>query len=319
MTTSSNHISVSVVMAVYDEIDNVRITIESVFAQQDIELEFLVVSDGASTEVQEYLESIDDSRFKLIYQDHAGLTRALIKACNMAKNPLIARIDAGDIMLEGRLSAQAKMFTKRPSIVLVACWVRVETDEGYYLYTVNDTSEQIDRALRAIDLDDFKTPFHSSTMFRKSAYQQVGGYRWQFYFAQDADLWSRMLQVGDFFMLEKTLTKAIFSVSGISGRYNKQQQALKELVVKANALRHKDQNDDIVLNQAEQYRPDKENESHGAENEFDTVYFLAKVMHDQKSPHAREYWYRALKLNPWSLKVWGFTVLSFFFAAKPSV
>ena len=104
MTTSSNHISVSVVMAVYDEIDNVRITIESVLAQQDIELEFLVVSDGASTEVQEYLESIDDSRFKLIYQDHAGLTRALIKACSMAKNPLIARIDAGDIMLEGRLT-----------------------------------------------------------------------------------------------------------------------------------------------------------------------------------------------------------------------
>ena len=32
-------------------------------------------------------------------------------------------------------------------------------------------------------------------MFRKSVYEQVGGYRPEFYFGQDADLWLRMAEV----------------------------------------------------------------------------------------------------------------------------
>jgi len=302
-------------MSVYDNAKAVRLTIDSVLAQQGVECELLVVSDGAQPDVLAMLENISDDRLKVILQDHLGLTKALIKACDSAIHPLIARIDAGDIMLAGRLSAQAKMLSLDASLGLVASWVRMETEEGYYLYTIDDTSEQINQALRATDIANFKTPFHASTMFRKSIYREVGGYRAEFYFAQDADLWSRMLRHCDFAMLERVLTRAIFSVQGISGRYNKQQSALKKLIVKANVLCVNGDSDQTILEQAKRYRPNhyhrgQADEAISQDQRFDTTYFLAKVLHDQKSAHAKEYWLRTLKLNPLSIKAWGFAILS---------
>ena len=40
-------VDVSVVMSVYDQPEHVRVTVDSVLAQQGIEFEFIIVSDGA--------------------------------------------------------------------------------------------------------------------------------------------------------------------------------------------------------------------------------------------------------------------------------
>jgi len=118
--------------------------------------------------------------------------------------------------------------------------------------------------------------------------------------------------------LEQTLTKAIFSVNGISGRYNIQQQALKKLIVEGNGLRAMDQSDESILELARLHGPMSVDAKLSNVRKYEATYFLAKVLHDRKSHHAHEYWARALKIKPWSLKAWAFVLLSLFARSDPS-
>ena len=98
---------VSVVMSVYNEPEHTRQTIESVLAQKEIDFEFIIVSDGASDAVLKVVDQYEsDARIKLFKQANQGLTRGLIVGCELAKSNYIARIDAGDEMLESRLKKQ---------------------------------------------------------------------------------------------------------------------------------------------------------------------------------------------------------------------
>ena len=295
-----NH-SISVVMSVFDQADQVQLTINSVLAQTEVELEFIIVSDGATQEVLDVLEDISDKRVRFIQQKNAGLTRALINGCSLASHDYIARIDAGDTMLTGRLRLQAQVLSENPRVGMVTCWVKVYTTEGYYLYDVCHSTEQLRKCLAATDEQEFMSPFHASMMFRKSIYQQVGGYRPEFYFTQDCDLWVRMLRCSDIASVDKYLTNAIFSVNGISGKYADFQKELVRLVVKGNSLRKNGLSDQVIFEQANTFRPNGDEAGARKSQHFRALYFIASILSAAKSPHAKEYWKQALGVNPFSL------------------
>ena len=108
---------VSVVMSVYDEPEHVKKTIDSVLKQVGVNFELIIVSDGASNAVVEVVNTyLNDERVRFIKQDNQGLTVALINGCSHAKSAFIARIDAGDIMLESRLEIQYKALVNDENI-----------------------------------------------------------------------------------------------------------------------------------------------------------------------------------------------------------
>jgi len=299
---------VSVVMSVYQQPDQVKQTIASVLAQKGVEFEFVIVDDGADNAVKSEINQYKtDSRFVLIEQENQGLTKALINGCDKASNEFIARIDVGDTMLQGRLAQQAQMLAKDSSIGMVTTWVDILTEEGYELYTIDLSKDDLDKGLRSEQSSGFVSPFHSSMMYRKSLYQQVGAYRQEFYFTQDCDLWARMIERSGIGVIEEVLTNGLFSPRGISGYYQPQQSALRDLVTQAISLRKQGKSDATVLKAAEKIRPNNDIKMN---SEFDTVYFLAKMLSKKRSKHAKEYWQRALKLKPWSLRVWLFGALN---------
>ena len=301
--------SVSVVLAVYQNAVHVRRTIDSVLQQQEREYELIIVSDGAEPSVLKVLKDYEgESRVRCFYQDNQGLTKALIVGCEQANHPYIARIDAGDTMSPLRLALQATCLDQNDQLGVVASWVTVRTDEGHDLYAVSYTDEQLKKGLSATQGDDICTPFHASVMFRKSVYQQVGGYRAAYYFTQDADLWSRMIEISELHVIEKNLTHGIFSPAGISGQYAQTQQRLAALVAQANALRQQGKSDEPVLQLALECRPDQSNLSSARhnKNDFAGLYFIAKVLSNKGSSASLMYWRRALAIRPWSLRCWLF-------------
>jgi len=244
-------------MSVYNEAEQVQTTIQSVLAQQGVDLEFIIVSDGADNDVLEVLNTVrSDPRIIIIEQQNQGLTKALIKGCDRTSNELIARIDAGDTMLAGRLVRQAETLLNN-------------SDVGMVLY------------------------------------QQVGGYRQEFYFTQDCDLWSRMIERSGIRVIDAVLSNAIFSPSGISGHHQAQQTVLVKLVVQGIALRRQGLSDSLILEAAKKIHPAKNIKK---KSEFESIYFIAKVLTDNRSRHAKEYWQRALRLKPWSFKARLFSV-----------
>jgi len=303
-------VDVSVVMSVYDEPEHVQKTIQSVLAQENVDLEFIIVSDGASAPVLSVLDRYrSNARVTVVEQVNQGLTKALISACEIAKGAYIARIDAGDIMADDRLFLQLSAFKGKPELGIVSSNVLIETIEGYPLYKIEHTQAMFNNGLRAQYAEQIISPFHASVMFRKQVYESVGGYRKEFYFTQDVDLWTRMIECSEIEVINKVLTTGIFSASGISGKYRVYQTKLVELIAKANRLRQQGKVEDTILEQAELLRPGG-TDLVQKESKFNSLYFLAKVLSSNKSRHAKEYWWQAILSRPFSIKSWLFYLLS---------
>jgi len=295
---------VSVVMSVYDEPLHVQKTIDSVLAQKGVEFEFIIISDGATDDVVSVVKRYSsDPRIRLIEQENKGLTKALINGCRQTKAPFIARIDAGDEMLPARLLKQRQQLQSNPDLGFVSCWVQLQTEEAYPLYGIELSTEKLTAGLTAQQVDKFCTPFHASVMFRKSVYFEVGEYRAEFYFTQDADLWSRMIEVSRVHVIEEYLTSGIFSENGISGRNAKRQRRIAELIVAAKRLRKAGESEKPILDQVYQIRPGKDL-TVGKQNNFDGLYFIANVLSGNGSEHAGEYWLKAFKAQPLNVKLW---------------
>src|SRR6056297_3621885 len=99
---------VSVVMSVYNNADSLPAALESILSQEGVALEFIVIDDGSTDGSGTILDeaAARDPRLKVIHKQNEGLTKALIEGCAMASAPWIARQDADDLSLPGRLKAQ---------------------------------------------------------------------------------------------------------------------------------------------------------------------------------------------------------------------
>ena len=92
---------VSVVMSVYNGAQSLVRTLDSILAQQAVELELIVIDDGCDDGSGRLLDELAarHPRMRVVHQDNTGLTRALIRGCGMARGAFIARHDAGGDVL----------------------------------------------------------------------------------------------------------------------------------------------------------------------------------------------------------------------------
>lgn len=312
----SKHASVSVVMSAYCDAQGLRSTIKSVFQQLNensntgLQLELILVDDGAEQSVKDAIIELQKQHAEIvaISQENAGLTKALIAACDIAKYEYIARIDVGDRMLTTRLRKQLDYLNADPGVVGVATWANNVTFEGYPLYQVSHTNEQIQTSLQPSQLnpelaEDFTSPPHFTMMFRKSVYQAVEGYRSEFYFAQDFDLWLRMSEHGTIRVIAEALTESMISANSLSGANNPAQKRLSDLAWQSAVLRRQSQSDIEILKKAKLVRP-KPTRVVTPTKQFKSLYFIAKCLIDQRHFGAKQYFWQALKKQPFSMKTW---------------
>ena len=301
---------VSVVMSVFNGVGHVKRTLESILSQQGCAFEFIVVDDGSTDNTGQMLDewAARDSRLRVIHQENMGLTRALIKGCLEAKGEFIARQDAGDISLPGRLKEQASALHDNNRLAFVSCGTRYVGPDGEFLY--QNTGSGLARS--PINIIDVKQKHgvldgpshHGSVMFRRDKYLQAGGYREQFYFGQDWDLWYRLGMTGKFLMLPSTLYEARVGLGDISSSNKQMQEELAELSLQSLKLRVAGKSDDEVLRQASLIRPQGSRRASRGRIARG-AYFLGECLRRNGDiAKARYYFWQTIKDNPMHLKAW---------------
>jgi len=296
---------VSVVMAIYNGAVYLRESIDSILAQEGVDFEFIIVNDGSTDSTGDILAEYvqNDSRIRVINQENAGLTRALIRGCAEARGKYIARQDCGDVSLPGRLDAQLQAFLRVPRASLVSCGVRTVTDEGHLLVENIPSSEGATEGLLATDLVNVRGPaHHGSTMFPRLQYNEVGGYRKEFYFAQDLDLWSRLAEHGRHIIVEGIYYKALFAEHSISSQFRKQQVATANLIFACALARRNNKSEEIFLAQAGLIRPFHKGLIAQRLMHSNACYFLGCCLRNNGNPAAIDYLWKALKFWPLHLK-----------------
>jgi glycosyltransferase involved in cell wall biosynthesis len=303
---------VSVVMSVYNGANSLPRTIESILNQENVDFEFIVVNDGSKDNTGKILDvyAQQDSRMRVIHQENTGLTKALIRGCAEAKGEFIARQDAGDISEPARLYCQSNVLKNNIQIALVSCWTQYMSPCNHILYEVKGSNFAIE-PMKIIDLSqsyliaDGPTS-HGSVMFRRDIYNMVGGYRYEFYFGQDWDLWLRMGNKGLFQTIQKFLYTQVVDVHNISSKYKNSQEKISELSRKSFLCILNGEDDKYYLAQAQEIRPTKKYRFRFFNNLIQTsagFYYIGRCLEERSDLQAFRYYFYALSRNPINPKV----------------
>ncbi len=299
--------SVSVVMAVFNGGGRLRPSVASILGQEGCDLELVVVDDGSTDASGEELDRIasEDSRVVVVHQENRGLTQALRRGCGLAQGRFIARQDCGDISLPGRLRAQVEALEADSRLAFVSCWSEFRGPASEFLSVVRGTG----RAVKACSVLDPADPrgildwpsSHGSVVFGKDAYERAGGYRQEFFYGQDWDLWYRLASVGWFRMIDRPLYVYRVDEAGISAGAVKEQRQLAALSLEAMRRRAAGRPDDQLLSQAARIRPSGDS---GPGNPGAGAYFIGSCLFRNRDRAAVKYLRSAVRAEPRLLKAW---------------
>jgi glycosyltransferase involved in cell wall biosynthesis len=296
-------------MSVYNGAQYLSESVESVLSQKNIDFEFIIVNDGSTDESNRILDEYAriDNRIKLFSQENQGLTKALIRGCSEAKGTYIARHDAGDISLPDRLRLQRDALDTDPQLAFVSCWTEFHGPAGEFLFLSRGTGKAAEPAY-ILSLNEKKGTIdgpshHGSVMFRSDAYREVGGYRKEFYFGQDWDLWYRLAMKGKFQMIPQILYRADVTPASISGIYREAQEKLAFFSYTALLKRIARRNDEDILRKAALIRPvADERTSQKAKAAW--LYFIGECLRRNGDKRSLAYLKKSFRTNPLYARTW---------------
>jgi glycosyltransferase involved in cell wall biosynthesis len=289
-------------MGVYNSARYLHAAIDSVLAQQGIDFEFIIVDDGSTDASSAILAeaSARDYRVRVIRQANAGLTQALIRGCAAARGRYIARQDGDDLSLPDRLRSQASLLDANPSLAFVSCWSEVIGPEDEPLIT----HRRPGMAQAATDLlvdERSGPPGHGSVMFRRDAYERVGGYRALFYYAQDSDLWLRLATVGQLNYVPRVLYRYRISAESMSGQLHTAKLPYARLIEELRAARQRGEDESPILGR---FVPPARQLGEAVSSADATQYFIARCLLNRRDPRARGYLRSCLRNNPLNFRAW---------------
>lgn len=187
-------------MPVWNAAATVGAAIASVRAQTLESWELVVVDDGSTdaTAVEIARAAAGDPRVRLLRRAHKGVVAAANAAAAEARAPLIARLDADDVMMPGRLAAQVALLASRPEIGVASSLVDYGGDRtvtrGYALHVdwINSLLEPDEIARSRFIESPVANP---SVMFRRELIGRHGGCA-DTGEPEDYELWLRWMDAG---------------------------------------------------------------------------------------------------------------------------
>jgi cellulose synthase/poly-beta-1,6-N-acetylglucosamine synthase-like glycosyltransferase len=192
--------AVSVVLPFRDAASTL-VTLDSLRQQTLDNWEALLVDDQSNDAGPEQAAQAQrqDPRFRCLRSaEPGGLVPALNTGLAAVRSPLIARLDADDVMHPDRLRKQVSFLKENPDIGLVGCGVAFGGDpkqqRGYAEHVAWTNSLTTPEAVSRYRFVESPFP-HPSVCFRRELVDTYGGYR-DGPFPEDYELWLRWLNAG---------------------------------------------------------------------------------------------------------------------------
>jgi GT2 family glycosyltransferase len=188
---------VTVLMPVFNREEFVGEAIQSVIDQDLADFEFLIVDDGSTDLTPDLLRAWarKDARIVVITGSrNLGIAEAPNLGLRNARTEYVARFDSDDIIMPGRLAAQAAVLDSHPEVVLVSSFYETMDRDGHYLGTwdVEEPHEVVTWLLHFYNI----VGGGGHVMFRRSQVLALGGYDAAYPSSEDYDLWVRLLRTG---------------------------------------------------------------------------------------------------------------------------
>jgi glycosyltransferase involved in cell wall biosynthesis len=183
---------VSIVLPVYNAAAYVAEAVGSMLAQTFGDFELILVNDGSTDGSRDVLAGFQDDRIRILDQQNQGLVAALNRGIREARGEWIARMDADDVSLPGRLEAQVRHLHRHPELGLLGGFVSTTDEAGRVLGEVVRFSETHEEIWRSIG----RRPWvlcHPTAVFRREWAIEAGLYDPAYRHAEDVEFFARLM------------------------------------------------------------------------------------------------------------------------------
>ncbi|HUG15037.1 MAG TPA: glycosyltransferase [Thermomicrobiales bacterium] len=193
---TGSQVFVSVVITAYNNERFVAKAIESVLAQTHSDFELILVDDGSTDGTLDILRRYEtrDARVRIVSHDNWGMARSANHAIELARSTWIVRMDADDVMMPNRIERQIAYVSDHPGIALASSLVHLIDAKGHVRWTTSSDLIDVDAFQRYRRQGKLMPIFHPAAIVNKAVFQSIGGYRPQFWPADDRDLLIRFAE-----------------------------------------------------------------------------------------------------------------------------
>ena len=194
--------TISVIMSVYNDENNVANAIQSILDQTFDDFEFLIIDDCSTDNTyEEMTKFVNDSRVKLyVNEKNIGLTKSLNKLIEESSGKYIFRQDSDDISFHNRLDEQIKILETKDVKTCTTRAIDINNNK-----IIPGLSSWIPKKITM----KFKNPYiHGTLAIEKLLLNSIGNYSEDFYYSQDFRLYLDLLQKNEkIYEIKKPLYK----------------------------------------------------------------------------------------------------------------
>lgn len=187
--------SLTVVSIWHNRVSRVASSISSLLTAGLPNTSYLIIDDGSTDGTAEALEAATTANpdATVIRQANEGFSHAIWRWTKEVSTPYFALHGAGDLSAPERLYRQL-VHAEGSGAVVVGCGVGTVGPDG-----VTSDLERLPRDVASGVAERPPRPgTHGAALIRTEAFRAAGGYRPEFRYSQDADLWFRMSALGAF-------------------------------------------------------------------------------------------------------------------------
>lgn len=218
---------VSVLLGVLNQEVYLPACIESVLEQTFSDFEFIILNDGSTDRTWEIIQDYakKDSRIRpFSFPEKQGIAVGCNFTVAQARGEYLARIDGDDIWKPEKLLQQVEYLDQHPECGVCFTQVEVIDFEGNIISGVDcNGADQLFAQENKSQSQWLRQLFtsgnclnHPSSVIRRSAFEKIGGYQNDFQQFPDFDLWLRLIQICEFYIIPEQLIRYRYITSSTS-------------------------------------------------------------------------------------------------------
>lgn len=194
---------VSAIVPAYNAMKYLPESLDSILAQTYPNFEVIIVNDGSTDNLIEWVSQLTDPRVKLISQENRGLAGARNTGLNNARGEYIAYLDADDLWDPTKLAKQVEVLEQNLEVGLVYTWIERINEQGKSIgkpFKINLEGDIWEK------LTENNVIAPSSAMIRRSCFEKVGMFDASLQaFGEDWDMWLRIAACYSIRVIPETL------------------------------------------------------------------------------------------------------------------
>ncbi len=201
---------VSVCIPAYNNREVIEKTIDSILNQTYRNIELVIIDDNSTDDTFEIISKINDERVKVIRNEHnLGMVGNWNKCVRETKGELVKLVCADDILVPESIEKEVEYIAKDPGIVMTindsilidSNDKRIGTFPRYRKKGIME-GKKLSR-ISLIEADHFGMPV--AVMFKRSVFDEVGGFDKAYHYILDFDLWIRISAKGKVYVIPEKL------------------------------------------------------------------------------------------------------------------